>query len=245
MASHWIFSSPSSGVEIAALVSGPWDQVGEWNGHAFFRQRGGDLTLWRTEQGPEGWVVTPEHAVDTAYGWAPPAADAADWFFPPKQGWHVPFENDSPVLLAFYEVREDVGKPRPPSTPPPPPAPLATAKEEFHEGAEAEGAEAGSYEPKPRGWRTGGGGWQPKGKAKGKGPSKGKGTGGKGKGSVIKAGLKQAAAGGGGGDGGDPGNVRRGGWFNRCQRLAELVLQERWAEATALAGEFYSGEGQY
>ena len=39
--------------------------------------------------------------------------------------------------------------------------------------------------------------------------------------------------------------VRRGGWFNKCQRLAEAVLNHRDEEAVALALEYYAGPHPY
>ena len=40
----------------------------------------------------------------------------------------------------------------------------------------------------------------------------------------------------------DPKDVKRGGWFSKCQLLAEAVLSSNWGTARDLAADFYSGE---
>ena len=82
-------------------------------------------------------------------------------------------------------------------------------------------------------------GKQAKGKGKTKHVAKAKQEGGKGK--AKKGGKGKAKKGGGEG----VSEIRRGGWFNRCQRLAESVLKEDWQEATTLAEELYCGTGHF
>ena len=36
--------------------------------------------------------------------------------------------------------------------------------------------------------------------------------------------------------------TRRGGWFNKCQRLAEAILDGEWDRAHNMASEYYAGE---
>ena len=47
------------------------------------------------------------------------------------------------------------------------------------------------------------------------------------------------------GDGASKADVKRGGWFSKCQKLCELVLQDKREEATAVAEDLYAGPERF
>jgi hypothetical protein len=123
--------------------------------------------------------------------------------------------------------------------PVPPPSGIVGAGGGYNHGRGGGGGSGGRGSGGGGGYshgRHGGGGRGGGGRGNRGGGSGGHGAGGRGRGG------RGGGGGGGGGGAGGGDEVIRGGWFSKCQRLVEAVLEERWEEAWYLAREYYAGK---
>ena len=136
------------------------------------------------------------------------------------------------------------GLPPPPMPPTPAASPAASAWANYAPGtwdkqqarAADQGQQQGWYDQN-QGHGTDQNYDQGAGSSQDQGYSQGKG---KGYGYIADGGQQQDQGG-----KGFKGDVRRGGWFSKCQRLAELVLREDWDGAKSSAQDLYAGPGRF
>ena len=202
-----------------------------------------DLFMWHNDgeinEAPAGWVISPNMCTDLSMLLAHAKGEVASG--PPFAGWCI-LPSHTPTIMACELLEEP-----------------ATEVED----AAADGAvDSGSVANARWSWHANASSGDPalKGKAKGKGKDAGKTSSTKGGASSDEGKGKSKVKGkdkgkswqhrkGNYGKSGHatqpPPVVHRGGWFNKCQQLAEAVLAENWDEAQWLAAEMYSGPNEY
>jgi hypothetical protein len=211
-----------------------------------------DLFLWHNDgeisEAPAGWVISPNMMTDLSTLLAHAKGEVACG--PPFAGWCI-LPSHTPTIMACELLEEAAAEvedaaadgavesdsllanarwlPHHPGQPwHPPPANLLSGDPALKGKAKGKGKDKGSS---TKGGATSDEG---KGKSKVKGKDKGKGWQHR-KGNYGKSGHANQP----------PPVVHRGGWFNKCQQLAEAVLAESWDDAQLMAAEMYSGPNEY
>jgi hypothetical protein len=200
-----------------------------------------DLFMWHNDgeisEAPAGWVISPNMNTDLSMLLAHAKGEVASG--PPFAGWCI-LPSHTPTIMACELLEEPAAEVEdvdlvnarwlhadqlwhPPANP-------ASGDQALKGKAKGKGKDAG------KGTSTKGGASadEGKGKSKVKGKDKGKSWQHR-KGNYGKSGHATQP----------PPVVHRGGWFNKCQQLAEAVLAENWDEAQWLAAEMYSGPNEY
>jgi hypothetical protein len=193
-----------------------------------------DLFLWHNEgeinEAPPGWVISPNMMTDLSSLLAHAKGDVASG--PPFGGWCI-LPSHAPTIMACERLDEEAAEVEDaaaarwlPQEQPwhPPPAHLLSGDPALKGKAKGKGKDAGKGKAADEG----------KGKSKVKGKDKGKGWQHR-RGNYGKSGQANQP----------PPVVHRGGWFNKCQQLAEAVLSESWDDAQIMAAEMYSGPNEY